>query len=87
MGLAGWILLGVIAASLERSILPRPGGTFLGSLMLAWAGAVLGGLIGYAIGWGSVSDLSLRSVGLATAGIIVILGGLRVAYHFRNRAA
>jgi uncharacterized membrane protein YeaQ/YmgE (transglycosylase-associated protein family) len=87
MGLIGWLLLGVIAASLERRILPRPGGTFLGSLMLAWAGAVLGGLAGYALGWGNVSDLSVRSMSLATAGILVILGGLRAAYHFRRPTA
>ncbi|HET9065693.1 MAG TPA: hypothetical protein VFN22_07745 [Gemmatimonadales bacterium] len=85
MGIVGWLLLGVIAATLERSILPRPGATFLGSLMLAWTGAVLGGLLGYAIGWGGVSDFTVRSVGLAAAGIIVILGGLRLAYHLRGR--
>jgi uncharacterized membrane protein YeaQ/YmgE (transglycosylase-associated protein family) len=86
MGLAGWILLGLIAASLEKTILPRQDASFLGSLMLAWVGAVLGGLVGYALGWGGVSDISLRSMGLATAGIVVILSGLRVAYWIRSRA-
>jgi hypothetical protein len=81
MGLAGWILLGLLAASLERFLLPRPGATFLGSLMLAWAGAVLGGLFGYALGWGGVSDLSWRSLGLAAFGIVLILGGLRLVYR------
>lgn len=85
MGLFGWLILGLIAASLERSILPRAGATFIGSLMLAWVGAVLGGLAGYALGWGGVSDLSIRSLALATGGIITILGGLRVADWLRGR--
>jgi uncharacterized membrane protein YeaQ/YmgE (transglycosylase-associated protein family) len=86
MGIVGWLLLGLIAAWLERSILPRPGATFLGSLMLAWVGAVLGGLIGYTLGWGGVSDLSRRSLGLAAGGIVVVLVSLRLFHRARFRS-
>jgi uncharacterized membrane protein YeaQ/YmgE (transglycosylase-associated protein family) len=87
MGVIGWLVLGLIAASLEKTILPRPGATFLGSLVLAWAGAALGGLLGSLLGWGDVSELTGRTLGLAVAGIVLILGGLRIVYRVREPAA
>jgi len=71
-----WIVLGLIAGSLAKWILPGrdPAGclftTFLGIL-----GALLGGLIGSYVGWGEVTqgELDLRSIAIATVGAIVVL--------------
>ena len=79
-GLIAWILLGVIAASLERWILPRPeSGDFLGSLVLAWAGAALGSLLASILGFGDLTGVGLPSLGFAVMGIVLILGGFRLA--------
>jgi len=68
----------VIAASLERWILPRPqSGEFLGSLWLAWAGAMLGSLLASILGFGEFTGVGLPSLGFAVMGIVLILGGFR----------
>lgn len=78
-GIIAWLLLGVIAASLERWILPRPqSGEFLGSLVLAWVGAMLGGLLASILGFGEFTDVGLPSLGFAVIGIVLILGGFRL---------
>lgn len=78
LSIAAWIVLGVIAATLERMILPRPEGqTFLGSLVLAWVGAALGELISVLLGFGALTEFNVRSVGFAVLGILFILGGFR----------
>ena len=71
-----WILLGLIAGSLAKWILPgRDPAGCLFTIFLGIVGALLGGLIGSYVGWGQVSqgDLDLRSIGIATVGAIVVL--------------
>jgi uncharacterized membrane protein YeaQ/YmgE (transglycosylase-associated protein family) len=71
-----WLLLGLIAGSLAKWILPgRDPAGCLFTILLGIGGALLGGLIGSYVGWGAVSqgDLDLRSIGIATAGAIVVL--------------
>lgn len=79
-GIIAWLLLGIVAASLERRILPRPqSGDFLGSLLLAWAGAALGSLLASMLGLGAFTGARLPSLAFAVMGIVVILGGFRLA--------
>ena len=71
-----WTLLGLIAGSLAKWILPGrdPAGCVF-TILLGIGGALLGGLIGSYVGWGAVTqgDLDLRSIGTATVGAIVVL--------------
>ena len=84
-GILAWLVLGVIAASLERRILPRPGsGDFLGSLVLAWAGAALGSLLASILGFGEFTGAGAPSLGFAVIGIVVILGGFGLARRGRS---
>jgi uncharacterized membrane protein YeaQ/YmgE (transglycosylase-associated protein family) len=71
-----WILLGLIAGSLAKWILPgRDPAGCLFTILLGIGGALLGGLIGSYAGWGEVTqgELDLRSIAIATAGAIVVL--------------
>ena len=71
-----WIVLGLIAGSLAKWILPgRDPAGCLFTIILGIGGALLGGLIGSYVGWGEVAqgELDLRSIAIATAGAIVVL--------------
>ena len=71
-----WILLGLIAGTLAKWILPGrdPSGCIF-TIFLGITGAFVGGLIGAYLGWGGVSQgsLDLRSIGIATLGAVVLL--------------
>jgi uncharacterized membrane protein YeaQ/YmgE (transglycosylase-associated protein family) len=78
-------MLGVIAAALERRILPHSAhGSFLGSLFLAWAGAALGSLLAALLGIGPFGELNLWNSLVAVAGMVLILGGFRLARRGRS---
>jgi len=71
-----WIVLGLIAGSLAKWILPgRDPAGCLFTIFLGILGALLGGLIGSYVGWGEVTqgELDLRSIAIATVGAIVVL--------------
>ena len=71
-----WVLLGLLAGSLAKFLVPGcdPSGCIV-TVLLGIAGAFIGGLLGSALGWGHVAagDLDFRSLGIATAGAIVLL--------------
>jgi len=71
-----WLLLGLIAGSLAKFIVPGrdPTGCVF-TIFLGIVGAMLGGLIGTRLGWGAIDQGSLdfRSVGIATGGAIILL--------------
>ena len=76
-----WIVLGLIAGSLAKWILPgRDPAGCLFTIFLGIGGALLGGLLGSYVGWGEVAqgELDLRSIAIATAGAIVVLVAGRV---------
>lgn len=78
MGILGWVVLGAIAAWLERRLLPGvPHSSFVGSMVLAFAGAMLGNLVAYAVGLGDFTGFNLRSIFISTLGIAVILVSYR----------
>jgi len=71
-----WLLLGLIAGSLAKFIMPGrdPAGCIF-TILLGIIGSLLGGLIGTRLGWGAVTsgDLDLRSIGIATFGALILL--------------
>ena len=71
-----WIILGLVAGTLAKFLLPGrdPTGCIF-TILLGIIGAFVGGLIGTFVGWGRVTQggLDLRSVGIATAGAILLL--------------
>ena len=71
-----WILLGLLAGTLAKFLVPGrdPSGCII-TILLGIVGAFIGGVIGTWVGWGSVSQGSFdaRSIGLATLGAIVLL--------------
>jgi uncharacterized membrane protein YeaQ/YmgE (transglycosylase-associated protein family) len=71
-----WILLGLIAGSLAKFIMPgRDPAGCLFTIVLGIVGALLGGVIGTRLGWGQVAtgDLDFRSIGIATFGALILL--------------
>jgi uncharacterized membrane protein YeaQ/YmgE (transglycosylase-associated protein family) len=81
-----WILLGLLAGTLAKFLVPGrdPAGCII-TILLGVIGAFVGGLIGTAIGWGTVTTgtLNLRSIAIATFGAIVVL----VIYRLMRRRA
>ncbi len=71
-----WVLLGLLAGALAKYLMPGrdPSGCIV-TIVLGIVGAFIGGLIGTAVGWGSVTAARFepRSLALATLGAIVIL--------------
>jgi uncharacterized membrane protein YeaQ/YmgE (transglycosylase-associated protein family) len=70
-----WILLGLIAGSLAKFLVPGrnlPGCVV--TILLGTAGAFVGGLLSTALGWGTIGErLDARSILFATAGSLVVL--------------
>ena len=71
-----WTLLGLLAGALAKFLVPGrdPSGCII-TVALGIIGAWVGGFVGSALGWGSVTSgrFDVRSVGLATAGAVVVL--------------
>ena len=71
-----WILLGLIAGSLAKFLMPGrdPAGCIF-TIVLGIVGAFLGGWLSTRLGWGTMDygDLDLRSIGIATFGALVLL--------------
>lgn len=74
MGIISWILLGLIAGVLAKLIMPGddPGG-FMMTIVIGIAGALIGGLISSALGYGKVDTFDLGGIAIATGGSIVLL--------------
>jgi uncharacterized membrane protein YeaQ/YmgE (transglycosylase-associated protein family) len=87
MGIIAWLALGLIAGALAQFVTNQraAGGGCTGiavTIVVGLVGAVVGGFIGTALGWGQVNDFDLRSIALAFVGAVVvllILGAIRKA--------
>ena len=52
MGILGWIVFGLIVGALAKLVMPgRDRGGIIVTMLLGIAGAVIGGMIGRALGW------------------------------------
>jgi uncharacterized membrane protein YeaQ/YmgE (transglycosylase-associated protein family) len=74
MGIISLVILGLIVGLIAKLIVPGkdPGGFFI-TILLGIAGAFLGGVIGSAVGFGSVTGFNLRSLLLALVGSVLLL--------------
>ncbi len=74
MGILAWIVFGLIAGIIAKLIMPGedPGG-FIVTTLVGIAGAVVGGFIGAALGFGGVTGFNLGSFVVAVLGAILLL--------------
>ncbi len=79
MGILLWIAMGLLAGILAKWIMPGadPGGLIVTTL-IGIAGAIVGGMIGTAFGFGSVTGFDVRSLVIATGGAVLLLYAYRV---------
>lgn len=79
MGILLWIAMGLFAGILAKWIMPGadPGG-IVATMLIGIGGAIVGGMIGTMIGFGSVTGFDFRSLVIATGGAVALLYGYRV---------
>ena len=82
MGLLTWILVGLVAGIIAQLILGGgPGGLGLRGLVITTlvgvAGALVGGFVSVALGYGDVTGFNVRTL------IIAVLGAIGVIIVFR----
>jgi uncharacterized membrane protein YeaQ/YmgE (transglycosylase-associated protein family) len=79
VGIIAWIVFGLIAGLLAKFIMPGtdPGGWII-TILLGIAGALVGGFIGQALGFGGVSGFNLGSMLIAILGAILLLALYRM---------
>lgn len=82
MGIIAWIVFGLIAGVIAKFIMPgRDPGGFIITILIGIAGALIGGFISSALGFGSVSGFNFGSFVIAILGAIVLL----LIYRFARR--
>ena len=74
-----WALLGLDIGALARLILPGEQAIgWLGTIGSGIAGALRGGILAHAVGWGGLAQFLLALA--VAAGLIAVFGGTRRAY-------
>lgn len=78
MGILTWIVLGLIVGALAKWIMPGddPGGIFI-TILIGIAGALLGGFLSTALGYGAVDGINFGSLVIAILGSLILLFGYR----------
>jgi uncharacterized membrane protein YeaQ/YmgE (transglycosylase-associated protein family) len=87
MGIAAWILFGLIAGAVAKFIMPGkdPGGC-IGTIIIGILGSVIGGFVGTELlDFGTVTGFNLRSFGIAILGAIILLTLYRLLLERRPR--
>ena len=79
MGILSWIILGLVVGVIAKFLMPGkdPGGIFI-TILLGIAGAIGGGFISSAIGFGEITGFDLHSLIIAVGGAIILLVIYRV---------
>ncbi|MEM6162353.1 GlsB/YeaQ/YmgE family stress response membrane protein [Erwinia sp. P6884] len=74
MGILSWVIFGLIAGVIARCIMPGKEhlGIFM-TMILGVVGALIGGVISTALGFGKVSGFNIYSIAIATLGAIIVL--------------
>lgn len=77
MGLLTWILIGLVAGFLAEVVLGGGSGIGLRGLVLTTllgiAGAIVGGFVSVALGFGDVTGFNVRSLVIAVAGALAVI--------------
>ncbi len=77
MGLLTWIFVGLVAGVVAEFLLGGPGGFglrgIITTVLLGIGGAIVGGLISGALGYGDVTGFNVRSLVIATAGALLVI--------------
>lgn len=74
MGIVSWIVFGLLAGIVAKFVMPgKDGGGFITTTLLGILGAIVGGVVGNRMGWGSITGFNLSSFGLAVGGALVVL--------------
>jgi uncharacterized membrane protein YeaQ/YmgE (transglycosylase-associated protein family) len=86
MGLIAWIVLGGLAGLIAKALMPGrdPGGCIL-TVIIGIVGALLGGFLATALGFGGLSGFDWRSLVIAVIGAFVLLAILRMLRGGRRR--
>jgi uncharacterized membrane protein YeaQ/YmgE (transglycosylase-associated protein family) len=84
VSIIAWIVLGLIAGAIAKLVMPGrdPGGIFV-TIIIGIVGAIIGGFISTALGFGDVSGVNLPSLLIAVIGAIVLL----IIYRMVRRPA
>ena len=79
MGILSWIILGLVVGVIAKFIMPGkdPGGIII-TILLGIAGAIGGGFISSALGFGKVTGFNLSSLIIAVGGAVILLAIYRV---------
>jgi uncharacterized membrane protein YeaQ/YmgE (transglycosylase-associated protein family) len=74
MGLLSWIVFGLIAGAVAKLLMPGkdPGGCVV-TVIVGIVGALLGGFLATALGFGGLSGFDVRSFVIAILGSILLL--------------
>ena len=74
MSILAWIIFGLIAGAIAKAIMPgdQKGGCIL-TIILGIVGAVVGGWVGTLLGFGTVTEFNLGSMGIAVLGALLVL--------------
>jgi uncharacterized membrane protein YeaQ/YmgE (transglycosylase-associated protein family) len=87
MGILSWIILGAIAGTIGKLIMPGDDlGGFIITIVLGIAGALVGGFIASALGFGGVNGLNIWSIIIAVLGAILLLIIYRLVMGRRAKA-
>ena len=78
MGVVSWIILGFLAGSLAKFMMPGNTPGIVIAVALGMLGALAGGFLGTRVGFGGVTGFDLRSAALAVAGSVLLLFGHRL---------
>jgi uncharacterized membrane protein YeaQ/YmgE (transglycosylase-associated protein family) len=84
MGILLWIVFGLIAGAVAKFIMPGPDpGGWIVTILLGIGGAVVGGFVATALGFGGMTSFDIRSLMVAIGGALILLAGYRLV---ANRA-
>jgi uncharacterized membrane protein YeaQ/YmgE (transglycosylase-associated protein family) len=80
----GWIILGLIAGAIAKAIMPGkdPGGAIV-TILIGIAGAVIGGFIGRALGYGGRGDEGISEPGMIMSLVLAIVGAIILLAVYR----
>lgn len=79
MGIFLWIVFGFVAGSVAMFVMPgKDHGGIIITILLGIFGAVVGGFIGTALGFGTVTGFDSRSLMIAITGALMLLIGYRL---------